>query len=349
MNLSFRPSRAGRRRLHALVALAVSLCLVLTACGGDDTKEEKKAERPRSQPTEGGEQLAALWPLTGLPAPRKTPDHPVLVVKVDNSSSSSPQIGLSKADLVVEELVEGGITRLAAMFYSKVPGVVGPVRSMRATDIGIVKATHAVLIASGAAPPTYARLNKEKVRNYSGGPGYFREGSRRAPYNLMVRLPELVKSIKGKVLVPANYLPWGKESDYSGSVAAGKIATRFSPAQTTHFVYNRKSGKYDNPGGNMAADDQFRPNSVLVLRVQVGDAGYLDPSGSKVPETRFVGKGEALLFHKGKVVRGTWAKQKFASPLKLRTRAGEMRVPAGHVRIQLVPVKKAGGDVTWTK
>ena len=117
-----------RRRLPTLVVLATVASLVLAGCGGKDA--EKKAEpdaRPTSQPTQGGTQLAAVWPLTGLPAPETTPGHPVMIVKIDNSAASDPQYGLGSADMVVEELVEGGITRLAAMFYSKLPTKAGPV------------------------------------------------------------------------------------------------------------------------------------------------------------------------------------------------------------------------------
>ena len=125
---------------------------------------EKADDRPTSQPTQGGTELAAVWPLTGLPAPAETPNHPVMIVKIDNTAASEPQVGLAKADMVVEELVEGGITRLAAMFYSKLPAKAGPVRSARASDIGVVTPTHAVLIASGMAPPTVApRMNHTAV------------------------------------------------------------------------------------------------------------------------------------------------------------------------------------------
>ena len=62
-----------------------------------------------------------------------------MVAKIDNSGKE-PQAGLSKADLVVEELVEGGYTRLAAFFYSELPINAGPMRSMRFSDVGIVQA-----------------------------------------------------------------------------------------------------------------------------------------------------------------------------------------------------------------
>src|SRR3954454_19559386 len=97
-----RRSGTLRSRLPAQLSAAVSTLaiasLVLAGCGGGSegaTKKPTGDDRPQSQPTQGGTELAALWPLTGLPAPRTTPKHPVMVVKIDNTHASEPQIGLS--------------------------------------------------------------------------------------------------------------------------------------------------------------------------------------------------------------------------------------------------------------
>jgi hypothetical protein len=82
--------------------------------------------------------------------------------------------------------------------------------------------------------------------------------------------------------------------------------------------------------------------------VKVGDAGYRDPAGNPVPETHFTGKGKAMLFHDGRLVRGTWSKAGLDSALKLSTKSGRLEVPAGHTFIELVPVGN-GGNVTFTK
>ena len=85
--MSSRTSVSSRPRRGALAALilAIAASLVLAGCGGGDKKSDKE---PDSNPTEGGTQLAALWPLTGLPAPAETPKHPVVVVKIAASPSS---------------------------------------------------------------------------------------------------------------------------------------------------------------------------------------------------------------------------------------------------------------------
>jgi len=334
----------GPARLVATIT-ALVLSLALAACGGDG---DEGAHRPASQPIEGGTKLAALWPLTGEPVSGGTPDHPVLVAKIDNTGSSRPQVGLEKADLVTEELVEGGMTRLAVFFYRHLSKVVGPVRSMRASDIGITKPAHGVIVASGAAPPTLHRLENADITFFTeGGPGYYRDGGRSAPYNLMVRLPELAKTLRKKAVVPASYLPWGKEIDFAGGRPAQTISAVFSRSHTTTWRY--QGGKYRNQNSFAAKDAQFVPDSLLVVRVRVGDAGYLDPAGNTVPETVYAGKGPMMLFHKGQVVRGTWTKKSRKTPIQLKTASGPLKVPAGHVWVELVPNDKAGGRVTFAK
>jgi hypothetical protein len=80
---------------------------------------------------------------------------------------------------------------------------------------------------------------------------------------------------------------------------------------------------------------------VLVLRVNVGDAGYRDPAGNPVPETKFTGKGHAMIFHGGRMVQGTWTKAGYDAPVRLDQRGKQLDLPPGKVWIELVPA--AGG------
>lgn len=336
------------RRVRLSLAATLAASLLLAACGGGD--EGSKDEPGGSKGTGAGAVLESTWPLTGLPVSgdeSASTDHPVFVVKIDNTSSSSPQVGLGKADMVVEELVEGGSTRLASFFYSKLPANAGPVRSMRASDIGIVKPVDGQMVTSGAAGVTIGRLKGAGVKFYSeGAKGFYREGGRQAPYNLMVKLDQLAGSAKVDEARPADYLPWGDAKDLPKGQPAGKLSASFSGGHTTNWTF--RSGKYHNDNTYAAEGDQFVADNVLVLRVQVGDAGYRDPAGNPVPETKFVGKGQAMLFHNGRLVRGTWSKAKLDAPLTLSTKAGELKVPAGRTWIELVP-NGNGGGVTFGK
>ena len=341
---SLRPrARVHTRRTRSLAALALTGALVLAGCSGS-SDSPSGSESPDGQNTADGMTLAGQWPLTGLPASGNAPKHPVMIVKMDNTLNSRPQVGLGKADLVTEELVEGGFTRLALFYYSKTPARVGPVRSMRATDIGIVQPAKAVLVASGGAPPTVRRIAAAHIKTFTeGATGYSRDSSRHAPYNLFVDLAKLAKTVKGTA--PGNYLPWGSEKDFPQGRRARGLAAKFSGGHTTSWKY--QGGRYTNLNSYAAAGDQFRPDTVLVLRVKVGDAGYKDPAGNPVPETHFTGKGQAMVFHKGRMVRATWTKKGYTSTVDLQTAAGELQLPPGHTWIELVPAN--GGNVTVTK
>ncbi len=283
------------------------------------------------QDTSASATLSRTSPLTGKVLSEQ-PGQPILAVKIDNSGSGR-QIGLGKADMVVEELVEGGITRLATFYYSQVPSDAGPVRSMRATDIGIVAPLKAVLVASGAAAPTAKRVRRAHIRTFTeGGRGFYR-GPGSAPYNLYVDMDKLVKPMKPLGQVPAPYLPFGDEPLPKGTPAKRFVAV-FSPASDSHFQF--RGGRYVNTDGYARGND-FVADTVLVLRVKVGDAGYLDPSGAKVPETKFTGTGSATIFDDGRMVKGTWVKKGLNAPLTLRARGKELQLPPGQVRIELVP------------
>ena len=327
------------------MAALVASSLLLAGCSGGDDAETPGEAAPESASSETSEAPPepAYWPLTGLERTGKAPQHPVIVTKVDNTSSSAPQVGLGSADLVVEELVEGGYTRLAAFYYSKVPQNIGPVRSMRASDIGIVP-EGATVVTSGAAQITINRINGAGIPWITeGAAGVYRETSRSAPYNLFARLAEIAKRLKAGDEPPA-YLPWGTEADLPKGAKARTLTADFG-AHSTSWQF--QGGGYVNTDSYAAQGDQFPADSVLVLRVKVGDAGYRDPAGYPVPETKFEGKGAALLFHGGRVIRGTWTKDGLTGAIELATKKGELTVPAGHVWVELVPADD--GDLTFAK
>jgi len=344
--------RRALRATRAPLALLIAASLALAGCSGDaPSAEPETVETTHLDGTVEEVEVPeepATWPLTGEEVGNDGTGearHPVIVTKMDNTPSSSPQLGLSHADLVVEELVEGGITRLAAFFYSDIPGTVGPVRSMRASDIGIVTPVKAQIVTSGAAQITLNRIAGAGITHYEEGyKGFYRETSRYAPYNLMANLKDVASTIKQKPARPDDYLPWGTAADLPKGAKASSLDADFGN-HTTSWTYQK--GRYVNTNSFAAPDDQFPTETVLVLRVQVGDAGYRDPAGYPVPETKFVGKGAALLFHGGRVVKGTWSKPKLTSPLNLSTKTGTLTVPAGKVWIELVPA--VNGNVAYRK
>jgi hypothetical protein len=340
-----------RRLALPLAGLLVS-GLALTACGGD-SEPSSQPEMVTSTASDGtvtkvpAPKPPATWPLTGLQANGSRVDtgRRVMVVKMDNTPSSAPQEGLSHADMVVEELVEGGITRLAAFYYSDIPGEVGPIRSMRASDIGIVTPARASIVTSGGAGITVRRIKGAKIPYITeGAAGIYRTSGRSAPYNLMANLTDISKHMRRFDDTPSPYLPFGDPKGNPKGKPARTIAANFGN-HTTSWVY--QGGTYDNQNSYAGQGDHFPADNILVLRVKVGLAGYRDPAGYPVPETHFVGTGAAALFSGGRVVRGTWTKKSLGGTVSLKTNVGDLVVPPGRTWVELVPA--ATGNLSWAK
>ena len=331
-------ARLGR---VAAAGLAVALAGTLAACGSHKNT-------PSGQSTSGGAALEAVWPLTGLPQSSQ-PNHPVMIVKIPNTAEAAPQRGLNQADLVAEELVEGGITRLAVFFDTSMPGVAGPVRSMRASDIGLVKPTGGVLVSSGAAAVTINVLNHahQPFIQEDESRGFFRVGAPRfAPYNLLDRLSQTVTYFEKHAKRRGPYFEFAPATTALKGRKATRIAVHFSGFRTTHFVYSK--GHYTNTNA-YSGDQPFLADNVIVLRVREGNAGYLDPAGNPVPESILTGRGQMTLFHNGVAVSGVWTKAGNTATFVFKTAKGAViKVPAGRTYLELCPITSAGGSLSFS-
>jgi DUF3048 family protein len=294
---------------------------------------------------------AARGATDGLPV-RVVPRRPVLVVKVENSSDARPQTGLNYADLVVEELVEGGITRFAAMFHSSVPGTVGPVRSLRDVDRAIAGPTHGVLVASGAAGVVRRRVARGAAQlalPSSAGRYFRRSGARPAPHNLYLNPRGVLHVARGQHRTPPSttYLPFAATAAQSTAVRYGRpirrISLGFSPAANPRWSYDARTRTWlRSEGGTPArltSGRRITARTVLVLRVRTRDAGYRDPAGNFVPETVFVGHGDATVFDQGRGISAQWIKKSPRAPLQLVTRFGRkpVLIAPGRTWIEMLP------------
>src|SRR5581483_5800875 len=104
------------RRTPRLLLLVCALALLATACGTAQSVELHRIKRSNVKvlPGAGG----FVNPLTGIASytPQPWQSRRVLAIKIGNSGAERPQAGLDRADVVYEELVEGGITRFIVLF-----------------------------------------------------------------------------------------------------------------------------------------------------------------------------------------------------------------------------------------
>jgi len=320
-----------------LLSVTCALVLSVGACSGDPEPEETPKDPTKGTPA----QITAINPLTGTKLP-KTPDNPVFVVKIDNTAPSAPQQNVDQADLVVEETVEGGVTRLAALYYSELPEVVGHVRSMRATDIGIAKPVNGQIVASGGAGKTISRIKGAGITIHSedsGSPGLSRDAGY-APYNVVANLRTINEESKNKQ-PERPYFQWADaEAAAPTGPTVDSASVAFSRAHTTQWAFDGKAWKRTNG----TSDREFAARNLVVLWADEKDAGYTDPAGSPVPETVFDGTGDAVIFVGGTRVDGTWKKANNAATIVLTTKDGErFRLPRGRTWIELLSKTEARG------
>jgi len=333
---------------RSLATVSAAALLLVSACsGGDDPK-------PDPGPSErGAAEVVRYSPLTGLPMDQ-TPDNPVFVVKIENTPSGAPQTALNDADLVIEELVEGGLTRLAAMYYSTIPKKVGHVRSLRITDIGIAAPVNGIIVATGGANQAISRVQNAGITVFSedgGSVGFSSDPAKVRPYNRLVDLKAI--AAEADVTAPKEpFLPWAEDEEGDDAEpSATPSATSSDPVSSASVRFSRSvTTTWKLTGGHWArtnghADKEFQADTLIVMFCRVGNAGYRDPAGNPVPSTELEGSGRAVVVDsQGQSVELTWKKPATDSPIAFETSDGQpYTLDPGRAFIELVP--KGDGSV----
>jgi hypothetical protein len=269
-------------------------------------------------------------------------------MKIENSVDARPQSGLEAADLVVEELVEGGITRFAAMYQSRLPRTAGPVRSVRNVDASLAGPTRGLLAYSGGAGRVLRIVGRAPVQQLSpsqAGNAYHRSSRRRAPHNLYANARKLSAHAHRGHRAPRAYLPFARDTAEAASGKRARVLRlAFSPAEHPTWTYDRARHRWERSEGRRparaASGARLVADNVIVLRIRTRDAGYKDPAGSFVPETVLKGSGPAILATGGRVVHATWHKRGRDRVLRFTGPGGHPRkIAPGRTWLELVPVK----------
>jgi len=328
---------------YLAVAAAVA-ALALAACGSGPTTSPASPALPSASPT------PPTQPLTGLPLAADDPSarRPALFIKVENAYEARPQSGLDKADVVYEELVEGGMSRFAAIFQSRDPGEVGPVRSVRPMDPPLAAPLKGLAAFSGGIGPFIVALDEVaqdlSAEKLGEAPPYHRAPSRVAPHNLYVN----AKGLWPKAGTPYNRPPlplfeYGPLPD-AGARPAGAVRMSFSDMDQD----SRNSWRWDGRAWNrlqngrpftVAGSGILSATNVLIERVLVHDTPYIDAAGLRVPESIVVGSGNGTLLRDGKATDVTWSKPRPESPTDLMSSSGQpVKLKPGTAWVELVPV-----------
>jgi hypothetical protein len=297
------------------VALLASACSSAEPSEPAARSEETAAPTPRFTPS-----APALPPLPAtLTGRADRTDGPLLVAKIDNTSQAHPQLGLTKADVVYIEQVEGGVTRLAAVYSSQFPKYVGPVRSARISDIELLRQYGTVgLVYSGSQRKLVGSLRAGKLKLLSfddNRRGYARSPNRPATYDVIGTMSTLRKRA-GKVDRPkkVGYV-------FGPAPAGGKSARRFAasfPGATVSGTWSEKQKRWllsmDGRKDMAAEGGQLGPTTFIVQFVRITGSRYHDINGAVTPNSRTVGRGKALIFRGGKVYKARWSRSRASQP-----------------------------------
>ena len=264
--------------------------------------------------------------LTGLPDPTAvTKRRSALTIKIDNTQMAHPQYGIDKADVVYEEIVEGGITRLAAIFNSNVPARVGPVRSVRRTDREIVFPIGGLFAFSGGAAYAVDSISTAPVRLFqqsNSGGAMFRDFSRPPPHNLFVNAQQIMK-MGGKVHPPPSLFTYISKYSPARGAPVASFTVNFLSGYATSYQWNGKTKSwvrsiFGRPDVT-ATGVQESPTNVVVMFVN-----YLGGVGVEGSEAKLTGSGPVDIFSDGRLQKGNWFRSKINKPTAYRSRAGQV-------------------------
>ncbi len=315
------PRLVGRA---ATVVLAVTVAVVAAGCGGGSKHSGTTTTTAKKNGTPA---VVTVAPLSGVADPSGASVHRcVVTVKIDNTRAGHPKYGVEDADVVYEEVVEGGITRLAAMFNSHAPDRVGPVRSVRKTDQSLVWPVGGVFAYSGGAPYAIASINTAPVVQLDetrAGPMMFRDHSRNAPWNLYAHVDEMYGKCGPKVPPPALFAYRAAKAAVPGTPVTS-VRVGFLNGFATTWVWDAPSGTWKRfifgSPEITAAGTQFAPKNVVVMFVPYvgGDPNH----GNEGAEAELTGTGPAQVFTGGKKITGTWSRPSKDVPATLSDAAG---------------------------
>jgi hypothetical protein len=332
---------------------ALVLSLLGAACSGGGKKEAASTTTGPAPSTTTAPAVAAnASPLTGLALDPAVPARAALVVKIDNAPKARPQAGINEADVVVEEGVEGGVTRFATLFQSHDAPSVGPVRSARSTDLLFAQQLGRPLFAYSGANAVFLDLVR-KAPLVDVGVGrfptaYHREPGRPAPYNLFSETKALFSSAGDDVTPPPplfTYRAAGEAPPAAGSEPAPRVQAVWKLNITTTVVYAwdeaSKTFRRTTDGAPHldAAGAQVSPDNVVFQVVEYKNTGLVDRSGAAVPEAGLVGEGEAWVLTAGRLIKGRWSRPADGQATAYRLPTGEpIRLTPGRTWLELVPV-----------
>jgi len=264
----------------------------------------------------------------------------VLALKLDNTARSLPHIGLTDADVVYLQQVEGGLTRLAAIYSSTLPTRVAPIRSARETDAELLPMYGPIAFGfSGSVARVHSLVTAAGLVDVSadkGGKGYARLSSRSAPYNEVATPSTLIARAKGSV--PARDVGFTFGAVPTGGTRATSVMLTYPSARITMRYNSATKAWAYSLGGRVDTSSQgtVEASTVIVQSVRLTNTGRDDVAGNPVPKSRTVGSGKAVVFRDGRAWSVAWSRASVKAPTRWTYLGRDFPMKAGQVWVLLL-------------
>ncbi|WP_374058793.1 DUF3048 domain-containing protein [Planomonospora sp. ID91781] len=328
-------------RLPRMIAVALAGAAVVApaaACSSDEPAPGRNPQAAVASPTPTPTP-EPTHPFTGLPGAAR---RPVLTAKIENTSAGKPQLGLKSADIVYVTQVEAGLTRLIAVFSSKIPAKIGPVRSARISDLHLAPQFGRPAFAySGAQTkmlPFIAEASLFDVSDSRAPGAYFRQPGRYAPYNLFADTRKLLAAAPKASRASDIGLTFG-DAPAEGGTPRKTYSVRYPAARFT-FGWSEKAGKWliwqDGEKDMAAEGGQLGAPTIVVQYTRTERSQFHDKNQSYTPLVHTTGKGRAVVLRDGKAFKARWSRAKEEDGTVFTTESGEpMNFAPGQVWIVL--------------
>ncbi|KOU78111.1 hypothetical protein ADK57_01325 [Streptomyces sp. MMG1533] len=297
----------------ALLAVAATASLVAGCTGGRGTVEDGRGQLRTPTESGGGSQSGAAA-------------GSVLAVKIDNARTARPQTGLNSADIVYAEQVEGGMSRLMALYATKLPKAVGPVRSARESDLELLRQFEQPTLAfSGAQGKLMPLINNAPLVVQTPGKvsgAYYRGTDRSAPHNLFLRPDRLLSAAPGTDALTTGFhygtAPSGGQPETSRTVRYPSASFTFTwSADRSRWLVSMDGTPTVTSDGKRVA-----PATVVVQYVKVRESAFYDFLGNNTPYTETVGSGKAEVLRDGRAYDVNWSRPEAAEGTEFTTSGG---------------------------
>ena len=329
----------SRRSKWALLVAAV----VLAGCSSD-------ASPPQAASEGGGGTKPATKPslcIDGTDAQGGKIDRPAVALKIENSREARPQSGLENADVVYEEVVEGGITRFMALYHCGQSTKAGPVRSARFDDAKIALPFTRVLAYSGSNAIVEKELNKRSMvslTELNAGNAFFRVPAGSLDIHSLYANTEKIRSQAPKKADAPGDGVFEFGELHEGASRARKVTINFNSSNTIEYRWGKGAWWRFEAGEKFlsASGGQISVPNLLVQQVDVDNSKKIvDPVGNPSPDIDLLGKGRALLFRDGHVTKGVWKVKKEGEAPTFETHSGKsFSFAEGPIWVELVPSGK---------